>query len=276
MKKKSSLLSSALFVLLSLSFLLSACSGSPTQAVNPTSAPTAEQAATTTPDEPTQPADQPAGKSTDIGSALNLVVGTTENPSVFPSYHMVANTITPALNDDQSAIITQTTHMTADAQGQNVHLMYTPTDSDKVSEGYIIGEKEYRMTDGKPEEMNGQIALSWAMWHLHAIFPFAAGAAFSTKTGTETLSGRQADVYTIDSAKADQAVMQAFRSTGLFPLNTIKGTFWIDQKTGGVLKAVVDYNMDLINNSTEKTIGKGDGHLDIEITQVGAVTVKLP
>jgi len=238
--------------------------------------PPATEVSSAEPDESQATAVGGSSESMKIGSALNLVIGTADRPSVYSSYHLESYLESPRLNDDNTAVVINKTKLSAEVQGKNIHLFYTPQGADQAKEGYLIGIKEYRVTNGKPEEMIGQIGLSWAGWHLSATFPFAAGASIATKTGTETLDGRQADVYTVDSAKVSPAVMEGFRTMGMFPLNTIKGTIWIDQKTGGALKANIDYEMDVVDNQMDKTVGTGKGHLDLAITQIDQVTVQAP
>jgi len=234
------------------------------------------QAQSSTNTEPAVKDTTTSGISAKIGGTLNLVIGTKDRDSVYPSYHLESTVVTPTLSDDKASVVIKTRKVAADVQGKNVHLFYTAPDSDQAKEGYIIGDKEYRITNGKPEELIGQIALSWAGWHLEATFPFSAGASLSTKTGTVTLDGRQADVYSVDSTKIDPSVMESFRTLGMFPLNTIHGTIWIDQQTGGALKAMIDYEMDMINSEDGKTIGVGQGHLELEITEIGNVNVQMP
>jgi hypothetical protein len=249
---------------------------SPTQATTkPTTAAATEKAATAAPTvaKPTEKAGSPAGN--DINMALNMVMGSKDEPSVYPSYYMVVNMQTPSLNDDKNGVTIKSTQFSADVQDKNIHLSYPATDTTPAKEGYIIGENEYRITNGKTEEMMGQISLSWAFWVLEAIFPYSTGAAMASKTGTETLEGRQADVYTVDSDKAPAGVMESFRTFGLFLLNSSKGTIWIDQKTGGLLKVAMDYDID-VNDMDQKKVGTGKGHLEITITKVGQVTVQLP
>lgn len=277
MKKQTNLIIIlALLVLVSLSCSLIGNTGQSSSNVTPTAAQEQPQAQSLTNTEPVVTDTASSGISAQIGFALNLVIGTQDHDSVYPSYHLESSVATPRLSDDKASVVSKTRKVAADVQGKNVHLFFTAPDSDQAKEGYIIGDKEFRITDGKPEELIGQIALSWAGWHLEATFPFSAGASLSTKTGTETLDGRQADVYTIDSTKIDPAVMESFRTLGMFPLDTIHGTIWIDQQTGGVLKALIDYEMDVINPDDEKIIGVGQGHLELEITQIGNVNVQMP
>jgi len=212
----------------------------------------------------------------DVGGALNLVIGTKDRASVFTSYHLESTLTAPQASDDGTSVVESTMVVKADVQGSNVHLFYTAAGSTKTSEGYIVGDKEYRMTNGKPEEMMGQIALSWAGWHLGATFPFSAVGALATLTGTDTVDGRAADVYSVDSSTIDPATLESFKTLGMFPIDSIKGSIWIDQQTGGALKAMVDYTEDISNTQTDKVIGVGSGHLDLLITQVGQVSVQAP
>lgn len=212
----------------------------------------------------------------DVGGALNLVIGTSDRPSVYASYHLESTLTSPQASDDGKSVVQSTIQLKADVQGDKVHLFYTPSDSGQTKEGYIIGDKEYRVTNGSPEEMIGQIAMSWAGWHLGATFPFAAVGALAAKTGTDTVDGRTADVYSVDSSTIDPAVLDSFRTMGMFPIDTIKGSVWVDQQTGGALKAVADYTEDISDYQTDKVIGIGTGHLDLSITQIGQVTVESP
>jgi len=285
--------------LLILAFILQGCApaaGAPTAIPTPSkatgqAAPTAAgQVPTTSTGQATQPAvpataapaateqptAAPAAPGADkIGSALNLVIGTKDRASVYASYHLVSSVTTPMLSDDSKSVVAQTSQMTADVQGANVHLQYTQG-SDAAKEGYIIADKDYTVKDGKPQADMGMVSLAWAGWHLGATFPFSAAASLSTKTGSDQVDGRAAVVYTVDSATLDPAVLEGFRTLGMFPIDTIKGTLWIDQQTGGALKATVDYTMDVTDPNTDKVVGVGQGHLDLEITQVGKMSVSLP
>jgi hypothetical protein len=57
---------------------------------------------------------------------------------------------------------------------------------------------------------------------------------------------------------------------------SFKGTIWIDQETGGLLKTVMDFSMDVYNNDLTKVLGSGNGHLDLEVTNIGSTSVNLP
>ena len=276
MKKQTNIILLTLLVLVSLSCSLTGNTRQNRSDATPTAAEEQLQAQVSTNTEPAATGTTSSGMSAKIGSTLNLVIGTKDRDSVYPSYHLESTVVTPMLSEDKASVIVKTSKVVADVQGKNVHLFYTAPGADQAKEGYIIGDKEYRMTDGKPEEMIGQIALSWAGWHLEATFPFSAGAALSTRAGVETLDGHQADVYTVDSAKVDPAVMESFRTLGMFPLNTIHGKIWVDQQTSGALKALIDYEMDMINSDDGKTVGVGQGHLELTITQIGNVSVQLP
>jgi len=71
---------------------------------------------------PTATTAAPSRASAQIDTALNLVIGTKERASVYSSYHQVGNLVSPLLSDDKASVVTQTSQITVDVQGNNVHL----------------------------------------------------------------------------------------------------------------------------------------------------------
>ena len=261
-----------LFVfLVVLSLLLCSCSGKTASSSNTTAS--GNNAAATQAD--TGSAGSASSADADLGSALNLVVGSDSEPSVFPSYHLEATMDTPTLSDDQTSIVNETTQMSVDVAGSNVHIFQTDPGATAQKEGFIIGDKEYKMVDGAPQEMDGQIALSWAMWQLKVVGVYAYPAYFAKKTGSDTIDGRAAEVYTFDNSDTNAASDTAMNSMGVGDLTTGTGTVWIDQKTGAMLKLDMTYTSTITNND-QKEIGKGSGSIKLEISKVGQVTVTSP
>jgi hypothetical protein len=189
---------------------------------------------------------------------------------------VVSNLATPALSDDKTSVLIKKSKTEADVQGSSVHLFRTLADATQSSEGYIIGDKEYKIVDKTPQEMMGQIALGWSFWHLEATFPYSANAAIATKTGTDTFEGRPVNVFTVDTSKIDPAVLESYQTMGMFPINSSKGTIWIDQQTGALVMANIDYELQVKNLDSDKLVGTGNGHVDISISKIGQVTVKAP
>jgi hypothetical protein len=87
----------------------------------------------------------------------------------------------------------------------------------------------------------------------------------------ETLDGRPAEIYAIDSSGLSVPGVPG----NLLPITSVTGNVWVDQATGALLKAMLDYQADVGDNSGTLK-GSGAGHLEITVTQVGNVTVALP
>lgn len=211
----------------------------------------------------------------DLSNALNLVLGSSDKPGVFDSYHIELSLDIPQLSDDSTSVVNEKTLISADVAGKDVHIIQTDPGATASKEGFIIGDKEYKMIDGKPEEMMGQIALGWAMWPLQVVMPYAYAASFAQKTGTDSIDGRVADVYSFDAANADAASKSIMESFGLSGMTNGKGTVWIDQATGAMLKLDMTYTETLSDND-QKEVGSGTGAITIEISKVDQVTVTSP
>ena len=211
----------------------------------------------------------------DLSSALNLVLGSESTPSVFSSYHIELTFDSPKASDDQTSVINETTQISADVEGSNVHILQVDPGETAQKEGFIIGDKEYKIVDGAPQEMMGQIALSWAMWPMNVVLAYSYPVSFAKKTGTDTIDGRAADVYTFDNSDSNAASDAAMSSMGLGDLTTGKGTVWIDQETGAMLKLDMTYSEQITDND-QKNIGTGNGSIKLEISKVNQTTVTSP
>jgi hypothetical protein len=211
-----------------------------------------------------------------LSNALNLVLGSDETPSVFSSYHMDVTLNSPTASADEKSVVNEVTQIAADVAGQDVHIVQTDPGATASKEGFIIGDKEYKIVDGAPQEMMGQIAVSWAMWPLKVTMAYAYPVYFAEKTGTEQIADRNADVYAFDTNKASAAASNsAMSSMGLGDLTQGKGTVWIDQETGAMLKLDMTYTAK-VYDSNQAEIGTGDGSIQIELSQIGQTTVVSP
>lgn len=216
--------------------------------------------------------------SDDLSNAFNILMGTTDEPSVFPSYHMELVLDTPQANDDNTALVNETVSISADVAGKNVHIFQVDPGMTEAKEGYIIGDtdKEYKFVDGAWEETMGNIALSWALWPLQVVMPYGyASALYSNKTGSEEINGRQATVYELDTSKADPAIIAGMESWGVGNMSA-KGQVWIDKETGAMLKLVLDYTSEISSLDGRINLGEGSGHITLEISKVGEVSVTSP
>lgn len=114
------------------------------------------------------------------------------------------------------------------------------------------------------------------MWPLTPVVVLSLAGLGAGPAGSDAIDGRSADHFTVDMAKADQAVLagvQAFIGKGF---RKAAGDVWVDQETGGLLKTVLDYEEDVYEPGTENVVGNGTDHIEVEVTQVGNVTVTPP
>ncbi|HOR00186.1 MAG TPA: hypothetical protein PLJ35_15335 [Anaerolineae bacterium] len=218
--------------------------------------------------------------------ALGLVVHTSGETHVFPSYHIEVKGSGPALDWETQEVETEVIDLKADVQGENVHLFYAGSDGEMI-EGYIIDDGEdqveYEVIDGTPQETFG-LNLTWVTWPLGVITPYSLAAMGAQPAGSEAIDGRQAEVYDVDMAKGDQTAVATVKGmlgsmTGQ-DFTAAKGKAWVDQETGALLKLALDYEEVLYDRNSEDKdappVGRGSGHYEILVTQVGKVSVSLP
>ena len=262
--------------LMILALLLSACSAKP-----PAAADSDEPAAEATLAPADEDSDPEPGNNTassdDLSSALNLVLGTTEQPGVFDSYHIEIVLNTPQANEDDSAVVVPELKISADVAGEDVHIFQVDPGMTEAKEGYILTSQdaEYKLVDGALEPMMGQIALGWAMWPLQVVAPYATvSSLYADKVGSEEINGRPAFVYELATSKAKPATLAGMQAIGVN--TTGRGTVWIDKETGAMLKLDLEYVDEIHNSDYSKVIGEGTGHIYIEISKIGEVTVTSP
>ena len=122
------------------------------------------------------------------------------------------------------------------------------------------------------------ITMAWASWPMDVLQPLGLASAGSMSAPAETLDGRPAEVYDLDTARVDATTLGQIQA--MLPLNPrpdlAKGRIWIDQQTGGLLKLTLDYVGTFKDPTTGKSLGTANGHVEIVVTQVGKVTVRLP
>jgi len=112
--------------------------------------------------------------------------------------------------------------------------------------------------------------LAWVLWPLDPAVILGTGASTAQPAGTEMLEGRTAEVYTVDSVGQVGAIAGAS-----LHVTAVSGTVWIDQETGALLKAELDYTAE-VKDDDGNVMGSGTGRLEIYVTRVGQVTVILP
>jgi len=215
-----------------------------------------------------------------VSSALTLLLGSDNTPSVFPSYHLELSGLSPALNGGSGTIVSSSTQISADVQGTNVHLSQTSTPeggSPAVTEGYLIGDMNYLASGGQIQEDIFGIQMIWLSWPLEVLMPLSAASLGSEAIGSEEVNGRMADKYLIDTAKADLTSLEMLQR--MLPMNPLvseaHGTIWVDQETGGLLKLNLDY-AGTFKDLSGNVVGSAPGQIEIVVSQVGNVAVSLP
>jgi len=260
--------------------LLAACGGPEAKSAQPAATapaakPTAKPAAQAT----AKPAAS-ADPSTRVSESLGLLMGQSDKPGALPSFHVEINDSGPTYDRQAKTVLTNAVKIKADVQGTDVHA-WIEGDDGKTTEGYVIGNDDYVVDGGqvKQDALAG-VGLTWAMWQLEPVVILSLAGLGAQAAGTQAVDGRTADVFAVDMAKADPAVLagvQAFIGRGI---SVAKGKVWVDQQSGALLKTVLDYEQDLYDvTSSDKNappVGHGSGHIDIAVSQVGKVSVSLP
>ena len=189
-----------------------------------------------------------------VASAMPILMGSVTAQPPPASFHLEVTHQEPVAGGQSLDT------MSADMQGTNVH--FTHTNSGRTITGYVIDGQGYD-ANGQPQAAgSGSASMDWLMWPLDLQMMLATASSGATSAGTETLEGRTVEVYELDAS--------GLTPVGVPPLVTaVTGTLWIDQETGALLKAVLDY---------QATVGSGSaaGHIEVTVTQIGSVTVSLP
>jgi hypothetical protein len=209
-----------------------------------------------------------------VTDSLNLLVGQQSGSEALPSFHLEVKQVSPVMS---SGALAQTEEqIVADVEGANVHFTDTttkPGGQPVATEAYIIGQDNYTVKNGKASPDFGLSSVAWSTWPINAEIVLGLGSLKTVSAGTDTIEDRKVEVYTIGGTAADDPT-GALSGMGL-PVTNVKGQVWVDQKTGVLLKAVLDYKaMALDSGSPTQT--SGPGHLEITVTQIGQVTVKDP
>jgi hypothetical protein len=196
------------------------------------------------------------------------------------SFHLEVNAKQPRLDADKKRVVAEEWKLVADLERDNVSVACTvkgPTSgpADTI-QGWIIGEGR---PGGVPyETAGGTLAVSPRVQHQcwarsYAWTPaLSVAASGHTIAGQETIDGRLADKYQL------QAHPQALdRIRPMMNLTSARGTVWLDQRTGALLKAIIEYTENFTESrGSDKVVGRGDGRVEIMVTRVGKVKIQLP
>lgn len=238
------------------------------------------ESAVEAPTEAPQPGGTTGSASEDIGGSISKLTGSDNQPGAFPSYHLEFRDTSPTWDADQKAVVQKEVSLSVDVDGQNMHLVNTSTTTGgepSVTEGYAFDGKDYDVVNGKVEESIVGVKLIWTMWPLDPLIVLGIASLGASEPKEQTVNGRQVMVYSLDTANADPATLEALTkmSMGLFSTTTAKGSVWIDKETGALMKLALDYEA-MVRDQDGKDQGTGKGHMEISVSQIGEVKVKLP
>lgn len=205
-----------------------------------------------------------------VAASLNFLM--TGDTSV-SSYHLESDQLSPCW--DGNAIAQCSQKMSADVQGKDVHFTCTetkPGEDPQTTEMYLIGDQEYPVVGGSVQPAGVSLdSLVWIMWPANTAIIIAVGDTNVTQAGTEELEGRTADIYALDGTNTPIGDVAGIA----LPVSSVKGQVWVDQQTGALLKASLDYQAS-VHDTSGAPQGSGPGHIEITISQIGNVTVALP
>ncbi len=293
MASRSSRLIVAIFLTVTL-LVATACGGgsTPTPQQSQPAATSAPAKATAAPTKGSAPAptSAPAAQSKDaqtrISESANRLL--LDDKPAFKSFHIEASGTDPNWDQKNKKVANQSYTLKADKSGVDLYLLYvedkTAEKAGSKTEGYAINGglgskdgtgKEYTVEAGKLTESIGAVSMTWVFFPLKVVLPLAIAAMGSSSQGTESIDGRQAEKFAVDTASAPAGTMGALGS--FLTVTSAKGTVWVDKETGALLKCNLDYTQDLVDPPGSKTVaGKGNGHIELIVTKVNNTTVTLP
>jgi hypothetical protein len=226
-------------------------------------------------DETTPPPDQGTGYEGNpivrVASCLGILLGMDSSHAAPASYHLEAYHRAPSW---ESGLVYYEDLMSTDVEGENIHFtdrVTSPGGGTATTEAYLIGDDTYEVLNSVVQPPGTSISsLNWLLWPLDTLVVMGTAANGAEAAGTEVLDGRIADVFIIDSDQAAGAIAGTALS-----VTAARGTVWVDQETGALLKAELDYTAEVKDNDGNVK-GSGTGRLEIDVTQVNQVTVTLP
>jgi len=206
-----------------------------------------------------------------VALALNILFGMVPKQPGPSSYHLEVIHQSPVWSS--GTIAQKNDSMNADVQGKNIHYtrrITSPGGLTTTSETYLIDNQEYAVVNGKVQAPVTN-SLTWTLWSLDLSTMLSAGSSGTTVAGTEELHGRNVNVYNVNGSGLSLPGIAG----NLSEISSIAGQIWVDQATGTLLKALLDYKAD-VRDGSGNLKGSGDGHLEITVTQFDNVTVSLP
>jgi hypothetical protein len=220
-----------------------------------------------------QPTTVAQGGTVRVSRSLTQLLGSSETPSALGSYHSVYHGTSPFWSTDKVA--QDVIDATGDVAGSDVHYVVKEQRGSRkasVTEGYHVADKNWVVENGKLVSDDGMGYLSWVAWPLDLVVAIGIGSLRTEAAGTEQVDGRPAEVYRISGGIADDPTGM-FSSFGL-PITKTNGTVWVDQATGALVKANIDYTAEV--KDADGSHGSATGSFTLDVSKAGQVQVTLP
>ncbi len=220
--------------------------------------------------EPAPSADEtPAGGSDEppsarVISSLMKLLGSAETPGALPSYAMVLDAEMPASSGKK------VTHLEAEVEGLNNH--YVHTSGGETTDALLFGGKEYEIVGGKAEAGSIGLRTDWILWQTDWLkVLMAAGLANPKAEPGTTLEGRAVEVFSVDGTDLPDM------TGGILPvqITAMRGTIWVDQATGALLKADLTFDAD-VKKKGQTEPAHETGKFLLVVSRIGKVKVSLP
>jgi hypothetical protein len=196
------------------------------------------------------------------------------------SYHLDMKGKQPRFDRTARRVYFDEWRLGADAERDNVSVRCEIKDPATAKteriEGWILGHGRpggipYEMIGGKVDVSPRIQQQCWM--RAYAWTPaLSAAASGAISAGQQTLDGRTTDKYAVEAPDGALA-----RVRPMMDLTASKGTVWLDQQTGALLKMALTYRENFTDpRGSENLIGTGDARIEMTVTRVGKTTVKSP
>jgi hypothetical protein len=212
-----------------------------------------------------------------ISASLGNTLGIDKRTPVLPSYHLEAKGVDPNWNSAAKKVDLTTYSVAADVNGKDVHFVYTASVNNgpsKTTDVYTVGGRNYQVVNGKTQPANPLEALAWVTWSLGPTSALAVASNGAASPGQESVAGRPAEKYALDSASVPPDVLKTLQ--GITNISAAKGTIWIDQATGALLQADMSYTLTAVDTTKGSPLGTGNGSFQLQLSNIGGASVKLP